>query len=82
LSIVGLQSANRNLQLAIENLLRFFVICVLSATATKLTKLKPIRRGLFILSRNVVATLAVLTLKHNVISRHLLISNFRLPIAD
>jgi hypothetical protein len=51
------------------------VIRVLAATATELTKLQPVWRSLFILGRNVVATLAVLTLQHNVISRHFLISN-------
>ena len=53
-----------------KSLLGLFVISVLTATATELTKLKPIWRGLLILSRNVVAVLAVLTLQHNVISRH------------
>ena len=52
---------------------------VLAATATELAELKPIRRGLFILGRYVVATLANITLKNNVIARHLAISDFRLP---
>ena len=51
-------------------LLRFFMISVFAATATELTKLKPIRRGLLILGRYIVATLTVSTLKHNVVSRH------------
>ena len=58
------------------------MICVLAATATELTKLKPIWRGFLVLSRNVIAALAALPLQHNVISRHILISNFRLPIAN
>ena len=62
--------------------LGLFVISVLAATATKLTKLKPVRRGLLILGRNVVAALTVGTLKYYVVSRHFLISNFRLPIAN
>ena len=62
---INLQSAILNLQL-----LGFLVISVLAATATELTKLKPIWRGLFILGRNVVAALTSLTLKNYVISRH------------
>ena len=46
------------------------MISVLAATATELTELKPIWRGLFILGRNVVAALTSLTLKNYVISRH------------
>jgi hypothetical protein len=60
-------------------LLGFLMISVLAATATELAKLKPIRRGLFILGRYVVATLANITLKNNVIARHLATSDFRLP---
>jgi hypothetical protein len=45
---------------------------VLAATATELAKLKPIRRGLFILGRYVVAALANTTLQNNVIAWHLL----------
>jgi hypothetical protein len=66
----------------ISSLFCFLVICVLAATATELTKLKPIRLGLFILSGNVVAALAFATLKHNIVSRHFPISNFRLRIAN
>jgi hypothetical protein len=62
---VNLKSAILNLQL-----LSFLVISMLAATATELTKLKPIRRGLFILRRNVVAAFTSLTLKNYVISRH------------
>ena len=43
---------------------------MLAATATELTKLKPIRRGLFILGRNVVAALTINTLKNNIIAWH------------
>jgi hypothetical protein len=52
-------------------LLGFFMISVLAATATELAKLKPIRRGLFILGRYVVAALAYTTLKNNIIAWHL-----------
>jgi len=48
------------------------MISVLAATATELTKLKPIRRGLLILGRYVVAAFAVNTLKNNIIAWHLL----------
>jgi len=57
--------------------LRLFVISVLAATATELAKLKPIGRGFLILRRYVVTTLAVITLKHNIVARHLLF-----PISD
>ncbi len=60
--------------------LRLFMISMLAATATELTELQPIRRGLLILGRNVVAALALVTLKHNIIAWHFVISNFRLPI--
>src|SRR5688572_15209277 len=62
--------------------LSFLMISVLAATATELAELKPIRRGLFILGRYVVAALANITLKNNVIARHLAISDFRLPISS
>jgi hypothetical protein len=58
------------------------MIGVLAATATKFTKLKPIGRGLLVFGRYVVAALALITLKHNIIAWHLTISDFRLPIAD
>jgi len=48
------------------------MISVLAATATELTKLQPIGRSFLILSRNVVAAFAFVTLKDNVISRHTL----------
>jgi len=56
------------------------MVSVFAATATELAKLKPIRRGLFILGRYVVAALACTTLKNNIIAWHLLVSDFRLPI--
>ena len=40
-----------------QSLLGFFVISVLAAAATEFAELKPIRRGLFILGRYVVALL-------------------------
>jgi hypothetical protein len=46
------------------------VIGVLATMATKLAKLKPVGRGLFILGRHVVAVLAVIALKHNIIAWH------------
>jgi len=63
-------------------LFRFLVIGVLAATATELAEFKPVGRGLLILGRYVVSTLAVVTLKHNIIAWHFLISNFRLPISN
>ena len=50
--------------------LGLFMISVLATTATKLAELKPIRRGLLILGLNVVAALALITLKHNIIAWH------------
>ena len=50
--------------------LGLFMICVLAATATELAEFKPIRRGLLILCRHVIATLTVGALKHYVVSRH------------
>ena len=43
---------------------------VLAATTTKLLKFQPVGGGLLVLSRCVVAALAVRALKHNVIARH------------
>jgi hypothetical protein len=62
----------------------FFMISVFAATATKLTKLKPVRRGLLVLSRYVVAAFAFVTLKDNVIAWHnsFPISDCHLPIAN
>ena len=51
-------------------LLGLFMISVFAATATELAKLKPIRRGLFILGRYVVAALAIRALKYNVVAWH------------
>ena len=50
--------------------LGFLMISVLAATATELTKLQPIGRSFLILSRNVVAAFAFVTLKDNVIAWH------------
>jgi hypothetical protein len=65
-----------NRQLAIANRqwfsLRLFMIRVLAATATELAEFQPIRRGLLILGRHVVPTLAYAALKHNVIAWHLI----------
>jgi len=47
------------------------MISVFATTATELTKLQPVRRGLLILSRDVIAVLTNATLKHYVVSRHI-----------
>ena len=57
-------------------LFRFLVIGVLAATATELAEFKPVGRGLLILGRYVVSTLAVVTLKHNIIAWHNLNPDF------
>ena len=56
--------------------------CVLAATATEFTKFQPIGRGLLILCRDVIPTLAFIALKNDVISRHnpFPISDCRFPI--
>ena len=64
------------------SLLRFLVASVLATTAAKLLKLKPVWSRLLILGRNVVAALAVSTLENNIIARHFLIPDFRLPISN
>jgi hypothetical protein len=65
-----------------EMLFRFLMIGVLAATATELAEFKPVGRGLLVFGRDVVATLTIVTLKHNIIAWHFLISNFRLPISN
>ena len=50
------------------------MIRVLAATATELAEFQPVRRGLLILGRHVIATLAFTTLKNNIIAWHLLTS--------
>jgi hypothetical protein len=54
------------------------MVSVFAATATELAELKPVRRGLFILGRYVVAALAINTLKNNIIAWHF----FLFPISD
>jgi len=56
----------------LEMLFGFFVISVLPATATELTKLKPVGRGLFILGRYVIPTLTLVTLKNYIVAWHFL----------
>jgi hypothetical protein len=51
--------------------LGLFMTRVLAATATELAEFQAVGRGLLILGRHVVPTLAILTLKHNVIAWHL-----------
>ena len=46
------------------------MISVFAATATELAELKPIGRGLLVFGRDVVATLTIVTLKHNIIAWH------------
>ena len=67
-----------------EMLLGLFMISVFAATATELAELKPVRRGLLILGRYVVAALTVGTLKHYVIAWHnsFPISDCRFSILD
>ena len=65
-----MQVVSHHLSPVTRHLFRLFVTCVLAATATKLLKLKPVGRGFLVLCRYVVPTLAVSTLKHNVIARH------------
>jgi hypothetical protein len=43
---------------------------VLSATATELAEFQAIGRGLLVLGRHVVPTLALVTLKNDIVSRH------------
>jgi hypothetical protein len=54
-------------------LLSLFVIRVFAATATELAKLQPVGFRFLILGRDVVAALALVTLKDNIIARHFLI---------
>ena len=46
------------------------MISVFATTAAELAELQPVRRSLFILSRNIIAIFAIVTLKHNIIARH------------
>ena len=48
----------------------FFVISVLSATATEFAEFEALGRRLLILGRHIVPTLAYPTLEHNIIARH------------
>jgi len=51
------------------------VTSVFAATAAELAEFQPIGRGLLILGRHVIPTLAILALKHNVIAWHFLIQS-------
>ena len=51
-------------------LLGLFMIRVLTAAPAKFTELQTIRGCLLVLGRDVVATLTVVTLKHNIIAWH------------
>jgi hypothetical protein len=63
-----------NRQLAIANrkmpLLGLFMVRVFTAAPAELAELKTISRGLLVLGRNVVATLAISTLQHDIVTRH------------
>ena len=56
--------------LRVGSSLRFLMVRVLTAAPAELTQLQTICRGLLVLSRNVVATLAVSTLQDDVVTRH------------
>ena len=53
-----------------HNLFILFVQRMAAATSAELFELKPIRRVLFVLGRDVVTLLALSALQNNVISRH------------
>ena len=61
---------NRQSAFGNRQLLRLFVTSVFAATAAELAEFQPIGRGLLILGRHVIPTLAILTLKHNIIAWH------------
>ena len=50
--------------------LGLFVTCVSSATATELAEFQPVGSRLLILRRNVVSTLALVTLKYDIVAWH------------
>jgi hypothetical protein len=52
------------------------MIRVLAAMLTKLSELKPVRRGLLVLRRYVITILAIAALQHNIVAWHKLISDF------
>ena len=56
-----------------------FMQLMLSAAATELFELKPVRRVLFVLGRHVIALFAFRALQNNVISRHFPNSLFQIP---
>lgn len=63
---------NHKWQPAIGNgLLGLFMSRVLTATSAELAEFQAIRRGLLVLGRRVVPTLAIGALKHNIIAWHL-----------
>ena len=53
-----------------QSLLVFFMQLVTAAATTKLFKLKPVRRVLFVLGRNVITLFALSALQNNIISWH------------
>jgi hypothetical protein len=57
-----------------------FMLSMLTTAPAELAKRKPFRSRFLVLGSDVVATLAVTALKHNVIPRHN--SSFSFPIAD
>ena len=60
--------------------LGLFMLSMLSTAPAELAKRKSFRSCFLVLGGDVVATLAVTALKHNVIPRH--DSSFSFPIAD
>jgi hypothetical protein len=55
-------------------LFSFLMASVFATATTELAELQTLGRGLLVLGRRVVATLAITTLKHNIIARHNLTS--------
>src|SRR5438445_5457736 len=64
------------------SLLRFFMIRMLTAASAELPKLQTFSRRLLVLGCYVVAALAIRALQHNIVTRHNVISDFRLPISN
>ena len=56
--------------------------CVFTAAAAEFTEFQTLSRRLLILRRYVIAALAITALQHNIVTRHSLFPNFRLPISN
>jgi len=59
------------------SLLRFFMICVLTAASAELFELQTIRSCLFVLRRHVIAALTITALQYNVIAWHKSYKSYR-----